>query len=145
MASAAIPGRLAYLRASTAAASTATTSQTQITELKNYVLTVAANEIDVTSHDSSGWKETLTGTRSWSWTADLVYLSTGPMQGALRANLLGATPALLNISFKQSTSNSAKKYQGKTRLTGFELSHEQDSEVLGKLSGVGSGILVRTA
>ena len=145
MATAAIPGRLASLRASTAAASTATSSQTALAELKNYTLTIDTTPIDVTNHDSSGWKEHIHGIRSWSWTADLVYLSTGAGQGALRANLLGATPALINVTFKQSTSNTSKKYQGKTRVTSFDLNTATDDAVLGTMSGVGNGALTRTA
>lgn len=145
MATAALTGRLARIRASTAAASTATTSQTALAELQNYTLTVNGDVIDVTSHDSSGWKEVLTGIRSWSWSADVVYLSTGAGQGALRANFVGATPALLNITFLQTTTLTAKKYQGKTRLTSFELSHGTNDAILGKMSGVGSAALARTA
>lgn len=147
MATAALTGRLARIRASTAAASTATTSQTALAELQNYTLTVSADTIDVTSHDSSGWKETLTGIRSWTWSADVVYLSTGGGQGALRSNLVtGAGPTIpLNITFLQTTTLTAKKWQGKTRLTSFELSHGTNDSILGKMSGVGTAALTRTA
>lgn len=148
MATAAITGRKAYIRASTASASTATTSQTALAELQNYTLTVNADTIDVTSHDSAGWKEVLTGIRNFSWSADLVYLSTGAGQGALRAALLtsaAAGPGLVNITFMQTTATNAKKYQGKTRLTSFELTHDTNNAVLGKMSGVGSGALTRVA
>ena len=147
MATAAITGRKAFIRASTAAASTATSSQTALAELQNYTLTITADSIDVTSHDSSGWKETLTGIRSFSWSADLIHISTGAGQGALRAALLttiAAGPGLVNITFMQSTSITAKKYQGKTRLTGFEHTHGTNDAVLGKMSGIGSGSLKRT-
>lgn len=148
MATAAITGRKAILRASTAAASTATTSQTALAELQNYTLTVTSDVIDVTSHDSAGWKEVLSGIRSFSWSADLVYVSTGAGQGALRAALLSTAAAgapLVNISFMQTTAVNAKKYVGKTRLTGLEVAHGTNDAVLGKLSGVGHGALARTA
>jgi predicted secreted protein len=147
MASAAITGRLAYIRASTAAASTATSSQTQVTELTDYTLTFEKGTINVTNHDSSGWHESLAGIGRWNGTANINYLSTGPMQGALRAHVLQAAgnPALVNMTFKQTTSNTAKKYQGKARITGFTVGHPTDNAVLGTLSFEGSGPLVRTA
>jgi len=148
MATAGLTGRKAILRASTAAASTATTSQTAFAELQNYTLTVSSDVIDVTSHDSAGFKEVLQGIRSWSWSADLIHISTGAGQGALRAALLTTAAAgapLVNISFMQTTATASKKFVGKTRLTGFEVSHGTNDAVLGKMSGVGSGALARTA
>lgn len=148
MATAAIPGRKAYIRASTASASTATSSQTALAELRDYTLTVTGDVIDVTSHDSNNFKETLPGIRSWSWTADLIYLSTGAGQSALRTAFLSTATAgnpQVNITFMQSTSTSTKKYQGKAYLTSFEISHATNDAVLGKLSGVGNGALKRVA
>lgn len=145
MPSASIPGRKAYIRSSTVLASTASTSQTAMAELTDYTLTIDRNEIDVTNHDSSGWHENLSGILKWSFSANMNYLSTGAGQGNLRAAILGTNPALVPISFLQTTSATAKKYVGKARLTAFDVKHPTDGEVTGTISGVGSGALVRTA
>lgn len=110
MPSAALAGRFGSIRLSTA--SSATTAQTTIAELTNYRLTVAHELINVTSHDSSGWEDNISGIRSWEGSADVIYLSTGAGQAAARTSMTTATPNLMNFSFKQSTSNTAKKWQG---------------------------------
>lgn len=145
MASASITGRKAYIRSSTAAASTATTSQTAWAEILNYTLTVERDEIDVTNHDSSGWHENLSGIAKWTLSGNMNYLSTGAGQGALRAHILGTNPGLVNVTAMATTSATAKKYQGKLRLTGFAQENPTDGAVTGSISGVGSGALVRTA
>lgn len=145
MASVAQTGRLAQIYSSTTLASTATSSQTRWLNLQDYTLTLDRNEIDVTSHDSSGFHDNLSGIAKWSWDAKVVYASTAAGQGALRAYVLGSNPGLVNISFLQSTAKTTQKYQGKTRITGFTVTHGTDNAVLGTIKGVGSGPLVRTA
>ena len=140
MPSAALTGRLGELRFSTA--STATTAQTKLAELRDYVLTIEADMIDVTSHDSSGWKENVYGTRRWSWTAELAYLSTQAAQADVRDALLNNQQ--LNATFKQSTSNTTKKYQGKTRVTQFTAGHPTNDAVLGTMAGEGTLAITRT-
>ena len=141
MATASLTGRLATIRLSTA--STATTSQTAIAELKDYTLTVNRAEIDVTSHDSSGFKEVLSGIADWAWTADVLYLSTQASQADARDALLNSQ--LVNITFKQTTANASKKFQGKMRMTQFTVGHPTNDAVVGTMAGVGHGTLTRTA
>lgn len=145
MATAAITGRKAYIRSSTAAASTATTAQTAWAEITNYTLTVERAAINVTNHDSSGYNENLSGIMRWTLRGDLNYISTGAGQGALRAHLLGINPGLVNVSALATTSLTSKKYQGKLRLTGFAQENPTDGAVTGSIEGEGSGSLARTA
>jgi hypothetical protein len=88
--------------------------------------------------------ENISGIARWRGTADLVYLSTG-IQGTVRKVLLGTNPISANFTFKQSTSNTAKKYQGKAFVTGFEANHETNNAVLGTLTFVGTAALTRTS
>lgn len=145
MATAAITGRKAYIRSSTAAASTASTSQTVWAEIRDYTLTFERDEINVTNHDSSGWHENLSGIATWRGSGSVNYISTGAGQGALRAHALGTNPALVNMTFQASTSATTKKYQGKVRIVGWDHNGPTDGEVLGNISWVGSGALTRTA
>lgn len=143
MPSAALTGRFASIRLSTA--STATTAQTAIAELRNYTLTVEHALINVTSHDSSGWEDNISGIRNWSGSAEVIYLSTGAAQAAARTAMTTATPNLVNFTFKQTTSNTAKKWQGSGWVTGFDLTHATDEAVLGTISFRGARPLIRTA
>lgn len=145
MATASITGRKAYIRSSTAAASTATTSQSVWAEILDYTLTVDRAAIDVTNHDSSGWNENLSGIVKWSGSGRLNHISTGAGQGALRAHILTANPGLVNFTFQQTTVAASKKFQGKARVTGFDVTHPTEGAVQGTISWEGSGALTRTA
>lgn len=140
--SGAIPARKAYLRSSSA--SSATTSQVVMAELVDFTFTVEEDNIDVTSHDSSGWVESIIGLRRASWDANANYLSTGVGQGALRQSLIDGD-ATLYVSFQATTSPTAKKFQAKTRLTAFTMAADTQSEVKGSFRGVITGPVVRTA
>jgi predicted secreted protein len=141
--SAAIPGRKAYLRSSSN--SSASSSQVLLAELLDFTFTVEEDNIDVTNHDSSGWGESIIGIRRWTWDATANYLSTGPGQGALRQSMIDADPNIY-LTFQATTSITAKKYQGKTRLTAFG---QQNNSVTGQIQasfrGQGTGPIVRTA
>lgn len=142
MASAAIPARKAYLRSSSA--TSASTSQTLMAELVDLTLTVEEDNADVTNHDSSGWGENIIGIRRWSWEAAANYLSTGAGQGALRQSLIDSDASVF-LTLQATTSATAKKYTGKTRLTGFTMAADTAGEVKGTFRGQGNGAIVRTA
>lgn len=143
MPSAALAGRFGSIRASTA--STATTAQTAIAELVNYRITVDRGLIPVTSHDSSGWEDNIAGIASWNGTADVIYLSTGAGQTIVRGALTTATPNLVHFTFKQTTSNTSKKWNGSGYVTSFDISHGTDEAVLGTIAFRGARPIVRTA
>lgn len=143
MASAALLGRGGSIRFSTS--STATSSQTKIGELRNYTFTVDGDVIDVTSHDSSGWREILQGTRSWTVDAEVIYLSTGAGQSIARIEFTTSNPILGNLSLLQTTATNAKLWKGKARITGFTVNHDTNDAIVGTLKFAGSGGLTRVA
>ena len=143
MASAAILGRGGSIRFSTS--STATTAQTKFAELRTYTLTVEGDTIDVTNHDSTGWQETLQGTRNWKVDCELNYLSTGAGQSLARIEFTTASPTLVHLSLLQTTATNAKLWKGRARITGFTITHDQNDAVLGNMSFAGSGGLTRVA
>ena len=140
--SAAIPGRKAYLRSSSA--SSASSSQVLMAELLDFNLTVELDGIDVTNHDSSGWMESIVGLRHWSWDATANYISTGVGQGALRQSLIDADQ-LVYLTFQATTALTAKKYQGKVRITAFGQGNNSNTQqVQATFRGIGNGPIVRT-
>lgn len=141
MATIAIPGRKAYLRFSSA--STATTSQTALLELQNFTLTVNESDIVVTSHDSSGWEERITGIRSAKWTASANFISTGA-QGSMRQSLLDAD-ATQNVTFLMTTSVTAKKFSFKTRVQEFSCDTPTEGQATAAFGGASHGSISRTA
>ena len=143
MASAALHGRHGTIRISTT--STATSSQTKIAELNTYTITAEADTIDVTNHDSTGWQETLLGTRRWNIEADVMYLSTGAGQSIARIEFTTATPVRVNLTLTQTSSITTKLWKGKGWVSGWTASHDQNDAVKGTLRFFGSGTLARTA
>lgn len=143
MATASILGRGGSIRFSTS--SSQTTAQTKIAELRTYTLTVEGDIIDVTNHDSTGWRETLQGTRSWTVDAEVNYLSTGAGQGIIRIEFTTTNPVLGYVSLLQTTATNAKLWKGRARITGFTVNHDQNDAVLGNLTFAGSGGLTRVA
>lgn len=142
MASAAIPARKAYLRSSSA--SSQSTAQTLLAELTDLTFTVEEDNIIVTNHDSSGWEESIIGIRRATWEAGCNYLSTGAGQGALRQSLIDGDASIF-ITVQATTTVTAKKFQGRTRLTGFTMGADTPGEIKGTFRGQMTGAIVRTA
>ena len=71
----------------------------KIAELANWNLDLGADDIDVTSFDSEGWKEFLAGLKEWSGSAEGNYdpTDTAGQKAILTAWLNGTT---LNLDFK---------------------------------------------
>ncbi len=63
----------------------------KIAEVRNFSLTIEADEIDATSHDSSGDDESIMGKLSWSGTAEALHVQDNAGQQALTDVLLGRT------------------------------------------------------
>ena len=143
MASAAIHGRHGTLRISTS--SSGTSSQIKIAELNTYTITAEADTIDVTNHDSTGWQETLLGTRRWNIEADVMYLSTGLGQAIARTEFTTNSPLRVHLTLTQTSSITAKLWKGRAWVSGWTASHDQNDAVKGTLRFFGSGTLARTA
>lgn len=142
MATFSIPGRLATIVASTGATST---SGAKIAELKTWKLTVASNEIDVTSHDSSNWSEFLTGKRKVTFTADALFLSTNAVQNKIRKALVSTPQTKLAFSFQMTSQSSRRKWTGVGYLLGYDPSAPTEDAALVNLHGVITGALAYTS
>lgn len=61
-------------------------SANKVAEISNWSLDLGADDIDVTSFDSNGWKEYLAGLKEWS----------GSIEGNLKTNDTNGQKAILN-------------------------------------------------
>lgn len=117
------------------------TTYNRIGEVKNVTLTVNSSQIDVTSLDSSGWMESISGLNSWSATADAFYLDGNASQEAAYAALAARNTMLFRFYPKNQTGKN--KWEGSAFIETWELSQSSDAAVAVKLSLKGTGALVK--
>ena len=144
MATAALTGRAGQLRFSTNLAAL-TTALTKVAELMDCTLTVNRKEIDVTSHDSSGYKSVLYGIMDAKLTAKVNYISTGAAQKNLAIQLLASAPLKMRASVLASTQTSKKKWEFNCIITKFEQSLPTDKQIVGTVEAIVDGAITRTS
>ena len=118
MATAAIQSRLGLIGLSTGAAVGGTDT---LAELRNCTLTVTRDMIDATSNDSSGWRNIIPGTASWTARAEALYVpSTTAAQFLLRrAHSSGSSMSFL---FMPSTAASGTyAWTGTAHISSWEI------------------------
>jgi predicted secreted protein len=101
-------------------------------------------EIDVTSHDSSGTREIISGIDQWSGTAEMLHVMTSGGPGSANAIfdvMVGKT--LVDFEFYPTGSSQDGWYEGSGFFTGFELNAPIEGALATNLSIVGSGQLTR--
>ncbi len=116
----------------------------KLVELRDYTLSVEHAEIDATSHDSSGDREVIAGTGSWSGTAeDLYVMSSGGVGSHNAAFDLIAARTKVDAEFLPTGSSSDGYFEGQIFFTSFEISAPNEDALANSLAFVGTGALVR--
>lgn len=137
---AATPGRKAFVYASTTSTSIA---GKKIAKLDNFNFTVNEEPIDITNHDSSGWKATLAGIRNASFTAETFEPTTGAVLIDIRAALTGASTLFIAVGL--TTSTSAKKWTGWGRITTLGYGAPTAGALVKNIAGEFTGALTYTS
>lgn len=139
MATAALAGYKAFLALSTASGG----ADTRIAELRDYTMSVEHAEIDATSHDSSGDREIIAGTGSWSGTAELLTVIANTEQIEVYDVLVART--LVDMEFVPTGSSSDGTFSGSGFVTGFDMGAPNDDALNTSLSFQGTGALTRNS
>jgi len=137
MATSAVAGYRGKVLAST----TSTGAVTAIAEVKNFSLTVEMAEIDATSHESSGHREVIGGTNSWSGSADYLQVMANATHQETYDMLV--TKTLSTFEFYPTGSSGDGYYTGTGYFTNWELASPNDDALAVSISLVGSGALTR--
>lgn len=137
MATAAIAGYKAKLYVSTDGGNT----YNLVGEVRNLTLRVEADNIDVTSHDSAGWREFIQGLKQWTATAEALYVDTNAQQDAVYAALTGGTVIDLRIYAEEASGK--EQWEGEARVTSWELSGPNDDAAVVNLEFQGTGALTK--
>lgn len=144
MATASVTGRSAALYTSTNL-SAATSAMSRIAELQDVTLTLTRKTIEVTSHDSSGFMETLHGIADWKVGGKVNYISTGLGQKTWATQIFAASPLPVRISVAATTSKTAHLWVGNGKITKFEMAHPTDKQSVATIEVVGTGAITRTS
>lgn len=139
MATNALAGYKGFLTTSTATGGTAT----RVAEIMDWTMSVEHNEIDATSHDSSGTREVIQGVDMWNGSAELLHVQSEATHQELFDVLVGKT--LIDFEFVPTGSTADGSYSASGFITGYELSAPGEDALGASLSFVGSGQLVRNS
>ena len=137
MATAAVAGYKGKVLASTASGQT----ETAIAEVKNFNLSVEMAEIDATSHDSSGDREVIGGTGSWSGTAEYLQVMANATHQETYDVLVART--LVDFEFFPTGSSGDGFYSGSGYFNNWELASPNDDALAVSISLIGTGPLSR--
>jgi predicted secreted protein len=137
MATSAVAGYKGKVLASTES----TGGVTSIAEVKNFNLTAEMAEIDATSHDSSGDREVIGGTGSWSGTAEYLQVMANATHQEAYDVLVGRT--LVAFEFYPTGSSGDGYYSGTGYFNNWELASPNDDALAVSVSLVGTGALSR--
>lgn len=132
-------GYKAIMKLSTAEGS----SLTALAELRDYTISVQHNEIDVTSHKSSGDREVIAGIGQWSGSADMLSLTTDATERSMIDVLLGRIA--IDFEFLPTGSSSDGYFSGTGFVTGYDLSAPNEDALGCSISFVGDGVLARSS
>lgn len=140
MATSALAGYKAILAFSTSSTGGALTA---VAELRDYTMSVEHAEIDATSHDSSGDREIIAGTGSWSGTAELLTVMGNATHQSAYDMLVARTK--FAAEFRPTGSSSDGYFSGALFLTGLDMSAPNDDAFATSISFVGTGVLTRSS
>jgi TP901-1 family phage major tail protein len=94
--------------------------------------------IDVTTKDSSGWKESEAGLKEWGVDCDGLVVVDDTAYAALEAAYMASTEVTVEVAMP-----SGKKYSGSGIITDFPIEAPYDDEVSYSVSILGNGELTQ--
>jgi TP901-1 family phage major tail protein len=137
MATAAIAGYSGFLYAGTTGAAV------KVAELREWTVTTEMSEIDATSHDSSGYREVIAGIRSWSGSAEYLFVAAATNQTQLHDILVGGTKGDFEF-YPAGSSATFPIYTGEAYMTSWEISGPNEDAIAASIGFVGTGVLTQT-
>jgi TP901-1 family phage major tail protein len=102
-------------------------------------LSIKGSEIDITSKDSAGWKQILSGLKDWSVTCDSLF-AYDATYGA--ADLFASLVSGADVTIELSTSQAGDfKFTGAAKVMGLDVDAPKDDVVKYNVSFTGNGEL----
>lgn len=107
-------------------------------------ITIKADNVDATDHDTIGWKDNMDGLRDWSGTIDAMYFTNSATQLQLIDAILAGSVDI-NGDFRPLDQTGEVKYTGTLRITDCKLGAKGSTAQAVNLSFTGRGALTRAA
>jgi len=106
---------------------------------KAWSLDISQETIDVTDFGSNGWKESVSGLKSWSGSITAIFDASGTAEGALQTGLTAGSVVALDLQMGDGT-GSYDKYSGSANITGQSVSNDVNGivEVTFNFEGTGA-------
>lgn len=139
MASNGIAGYKGILALSTATSGTLS----PIAEVRNWTISQAMSSIDVTTHDSSGYRDIVAGIVSWSGTAEFLYVTSSTDHKGIFDVMVNKTA--VDAEFYPTGSSSDGYYSGDVYLTSFDLNSPNEDALASNITFEGNGQLTRSS
>ena len=139
MASNGIAGYKGVLALSTANAGT----MSDIAEIRDFTIDQQMSEIDVTTHDSSGYRDVVAGIVSWSGSATLNHVQTSTDHKGIWDVLNGKTQ--VDAEFYPTGSSSDGYYSGDIYITNYSINSPNEDALTASFSFVGTGAITRSS
>jgi len=112
-------------------------------EIRDVTLTLSLETIDVTSHDSAGWKESIPGAGSWSASGEALYVAADAAQSAVYSALVDKQK--VKFRFEPQAGSGKPKYEGDGIITSWEVSGPNTDAAAVSLEIEGTGALAKGA
>lgn len=139
MATEAIAGYKGFISLSTATGQT----KTRLAEITDWSLSITHDEIDATSHDSSGTRERIAGIDAWEGSGELLHVQTEDTHKDLFDVLVGKT--FVDFEFAPTGSTADGTYSGTGYVTDFTVNSPGEDALNTSFSFIGSGVLSRNS
>jgi len=112
---------------------------TKIAEIRDIELAIEDELIDVTSHDSNGWRCNLSGLRNWSFTAEALNVTLDGGQAIVKNAILNRTE--LDIELREQDITGAPRFYGKCLVATTTKTYPNDDAQTHALEFRGNGPL----
>lgn len=115
----------------------------ELGSLRNFSIDQTMSPIDVTTHDSSGYREIIRGITQWSGSAEFLYVTASTNHKAL-SDLVG-TSVPVTGSFYPTGSSSDGYWSGTMYFTNWGVSAPNEDALASNVAFEGTGVLTRTS
>lgn len=113
------------------------TSKLKLAEIRDASFNVETDPIDVTSHDSEGWREFIAGLGQWGISGERLHTPDKSSQGDLWTMVL--SKAKIDVYFRPKDLAGKIQWQGKAVLINYEVSAPNDDATMNNVEFQGCG------
>lgn len=114
-------------------------TKTKIANLTDIKISVKADKIDASDHDTQGWKDSLRGLMEFTGSAKTMYVTTQASRQAVYSALVNGSDVVLE--FRPTDAVGEEMYTGTINFDGFDLGADNSGAQAVDLSFYGRGAL----